>query len=418
MKKNYKPAVPAFILIAFFSFHLEGAVEHAETIPAPGNPCAGGVLKAGVELFGQFMETCDGLDYSLVVPAGQKIRVEISGKEIAPTLEIFGPGTSRNKAGHKSAGKGERAIVEFTARKAGEYFIIASRAERNTSAAFRLSVACLDKCELRTTRYPVILVHGFSGFKDIGPLEYFYKVGDTLAPMGYDIHTAVLTPYNSTENIRGPELKKYIDEVMKKTHAKKVNIVAHSQGGIDSRFVVSHYGYGDRVGVLNMIASPHHGTPLADIALESWGLKKVMDVMFMIFGIAIRDQKSDQDLKAALGTLSVKHMDGEFNVKNPDDPRVKYKSWSGKSCQKISGSCKNPVNMCLTVPYEMIFRYGSGNIENDGIVPTASAVWSGFQGNIDADHFGEVGQLAGMTGNFDHIAFYRGIFESMAAEGY
>ena len=42
-----------------------------------------------------------------------------------------------------------------------------------------------------------------------------------------------------------------------------------------------------------------------------------------------------------------------------------------------------------------------------GIVPTASGIWGEHLGTIGADHFDEVGQLAGQTdGNFDHRAFY------------
>ena len=108
-------------------------------------------------------------------------------------------------------------------------------------------------------------------------------------------------------------------------------------------------------------------------------------------------------------------MDETFNPTYLDDPRVRYKSWAGRTCEVWESNCPNPVNAYLVVTYELL-KSKAG--DNDAIVPTDSAKWGDFQGVIDADHFDEVGQLAGMTGSFDHLKFYRAIVEAIEAEGY
>ena len=54
--------------------------------------------------------------------------------------------------------------------------------------------------------YPIILAHGFSGFHNIGPLDYFYGVQDALSKDGRQVFVTRVDPYNSSE-ARGAELR-------------------------------------------------------------------------------------------------------------------------------------------------------------------------------------------------------------------
>ena len=379
-----------------------------------------GDIKPGEELKVLLVKACDAARYPLILPASQKVRITLSGSPEIPALYVYGPGIRGLFTDVISTESGKPATLEFTPDIAGEYYVIAATSDRTGPAYFHLKAECLENCNLKATRYPIVMVHGFSGFSSIGPIDYFYKVKDTFAPMGYDLHIAVLAPYNSTVDVRGPELAAFVDEVLEETYANKINIIAHSQGGVDSRFIISspNYKYGDRVGMLNMIATPNYGTPIADIALENWGVEWLMEILFKIFGIVIEDPKQLHDLKASLNQLSVKTMVGDFNPNYPDDPQVRYKSWAGYSCFTLVKGCHNPVNPLLIPSWSLIYSWKGGTIDNDGIVPTDSAKWTGFQKVIDADHFAEVGQLLGMTGNFKYLDFYQNIIEAMVAEGY
>src|SRR5256885_3047040 len=40
--------------------------------------------------------------------------------------------------------------------------------------------------------YPIVLVHGFSGFHNIGPINYFYGVQDALSKAGHEVYVPQL----------------------------------------------------------------------------------------------------------------------------------------------------------------------------------------------------------------------------------
>src|SRR5262245_43621796 len=45
---------------------------------------------------------------------------------------------------------------------------------------------------------PLILAHGFSGFHNIGPIDYFYGVEPALIKDGHKVYVTVVDPYNSS----------------------------------------------------------------------------------------------------------------------------------------------------------------------------------------------------------------------------
>ena len=50
----------------------------------------------------------------------------------------------------------------------------------------------------------------------------------------------------------------------------KVNIVAHSKGGIDTQAALVEYGANRFVGNVITLATPHHGSNLADLSYSWW----------------------------------------------------------------------------------------------------------------------------------------------------
>lgn len=51
---------------------------------------------------------------------------------------------------------------------------------------------------------------------------------------------------------------------------QRVNVVAHSKGGIDTQAALVHYGAHPYVGRVVTLGSPHHGSHLADLAHSTW----------------------------------------------------------------------------------------------------------------------------------------------------
>ncbi|TAK76709.1 MAG: triacylglycerol lipase [Aquabacterium sp.] len=86
------------------------------------------------------------------------------------------------------------------------------------------------------TKYPIVLVHGFMGFKDIFGVDYFYKVPDSLRKSGAKVYVAAVSEVNSS-SVRGEQLLKQMREWAAKDGVKKFNLIGHSQGSPTIRYV-------------------------------------------------------------------------------------------------------------------------------------------------------------------------------------
>jgi len=84
------------------------------------------------------------------------------------------------------------------------------------------------------TRYPIVLLHGFLGWDQVFAFDYFYKVRTTLQSQGYEVFATSVNPVQ-TVAVRARELAPQLDAIIQATGAPKLNIIAHSMGGLDPR---------------------------------------------------------------------------------------------------------------------------------------------------------------------------------------
>lgn len=306
----------------------------------------------------------------------------------------------------------------FAVPRSGEFALHVRSDDPELAAGYDLEIRCILGCERETTRFPVMFVHGWTGFEKIGPLTYFYGVAVMIEALGFPHKIAVLDPYNHTK-IRGAQLTPQIDATLATWRARKVNLLGHSQGGIDSRYAVSTLGYGDRVSALMTIASPHRGTYVTDLALglAPGAVEDIVGLLLNFIGAFSSQEKSDA--MASFYSLSEEHMQNEFNPANPDDPRVKYISYTGRTCSAtdfLDGekNCQDLVDPLIGWSHAILALNRGAN---DGLVTVESAKWGDYRGEMIADHIDEVGQILGLTDpKFDHIVFYRDRVRELAAE--
>jgi triacylglycerol lipase len=113
-------------------------------------------------------------------------------------------------------------------------------------------------------RYPVVLVHGICGFEEVRLFgwrrSYFAKVGEHLRMLGVTVHHARLPPLAAV-----PERAARLADFIRAIPAERVNVIAHSMGGLDARYAIAKLGAAERIASLVTIGTPHHGTPLADL---------------------------------------------------------------------------------------------------------------------------------------------------------
>lgn len=312
----------------------------------------------------------------------------------------------------------------FTLPYSGEYLLVVAGKGNKHTGLYTVSARCESKCERRFTRHPIVLMHGMAGWDTaLGFYDYFYGVREDLSDLGYNINITEAAMFNDSD-YRALELESQLLGILEETGARKINIVAHSQGGLDGRIFISGMGHGEDVAVLAMIATPNQGVILGDMVLGTVrGIsREVIASIFDFFANLV--DGSDSDIEAALSQISVQHMRDNFNPAHPDDPDVQYWSWAGVSCRLIDLGCRDAhggewVNPAMSLTYGLIRDLGPGGIgcgENDGMIPLNSARYGEFMRILDADHADEIGQIK--TGGFDHLALYREIADLLFTRGY
>lgn len=120
--------------------------------------------------------------------------------------------------------------------------------------------------KLCATKYPILLVHGIF-FRDSKYFNYWGRIPKELEANGaqifYGNHSSAASIANSAA-----ELKERIIKILAESGAEKVNIIAHSKGGLDCRYAISKLGADKYIASLTTINTPHKGCLFADYLLS------------------------------------------------------------------------------------------------------------------------------------------------------
>ena len=220
--------------------------------------------------------------------------------------------------------------------------------------------------ELCKTCYPLLMIHGV-GFRYLRYFNYWGRIPAELRRNGALIYYGNQEAFGTIAS-NGEDIRKRIYEIMEETGAEKVNIIAHSKGGLDARYAISTLKMAPYVASLTTMSTPHRGCRFVDYACRlPEGLYRFVagcfDRTFGKFG------DRNPDFYTATHQFSTK-ASAEFNKETPDAPEVYYQSYASKMKYPWS-------HMLLSIPWCMI-RPLEG--DNDGLVSTYSAKWGEFQG--------------------------------------
>ena len=120
--------------------------------------------------------------------------------------------------------------------------------------------------EQGNNKYPIILAHGIV-LKDFKFFKAFGRIEKRLKAEGYVVYTADTDGFGAIET-NAEQLKSYICSVMEKHNADKVNVIAHSKGGLDARYMIEHLDMSDHIASLTTLCTPHKGSPIASAILR------------------------------------------------------------------------------------------------------------------------------------------------------
>lgn len=108
-------------------------------------------------------------------------------------------------------------------------------------------------------RTPILLVHGWGANS-----ACFLGVQLWLKARGYrNVYAVSYTPPVIRAEKLAKQLANHIERACAATGAQKVHIVAHSMGGLLTRYTIKHLGMGDRIDKVITLGSPHLGSKLA-----------------------------------------------------------------------------------------------------------------------------------------------------------
>lgn len=213
------------------------------------------------------------------------------------------------------------------------------------------------------TKYPILLVHGVF-FRDSRVLNYWGRIPAELEANGAEIFYGEQQSAAAVA-VSAAELSAKIEQLVQKTGCGKVNIIAHSKGGLDSRYAISHLGADKYVASLTTINTPHHGCIFAEYLLNN-APEKFIKTVENIYNSAFR-HLGDQNPNFIEAVTDLTNSKCEkFNAETPDADGVFYQSIGSHAHKSKSG--RFPLNLS----YPLVKKYDG---DNDGLVALTSASW-------------------------------------------
>jgi triacylglycerol lipase len=134
------------------------------------------------------------------------------------------------------------------------------------------------------TQHPIMLVQGILAFDSIAGIDYWYKISEKLESEGAKVYTAHISAFNGSI-ARGEQLIEELDNIRAvDSSIQKFNLVAHSQGGLTSRYVMSVRP--DLVASVTTMGSPHQGAPISDVLNQVFPENTLLGKTFEVIGDA------------------------------------------------------------------------------------------------------------------------------------
>lgn len=268
----------------------------------------------------------------------------------------------------------------------------------------------------QSLKHPILLVHGM-GFRDNKHLNYWGRIPKALEAMGCRIYYGNQDS-NGTVETNGAVLKERIEQIFAESGAEKLNVIAHSKGGLDMRYVISSLQMGDKIASLTTVSTPHHGSKTVDLLL------KLPDILVKIVGkctdlcLRIGGDKEPDSYKV-FHSFSTSYAE-KFNQKNPDVQGVYYQSYAFVMKRATS-------DIFMWFP-SLVVSLVEG--KNDGLLTPEAVKWGEFQGiytgasNRGISHCDEVDMRRRRftkkqgEGISDIVEFYQKLVENLQQQGF
>ncbi len=217
--------------------------------------------------------------------------------------------------------------------------------------------------QLCKTKYPLLMVHGVF-FRDAKYFNYWGRVPRELEQNGAVIYYGNHQSAASVED-SAAELAARIQAIVREQHCEKVNIIAHSKGGLDCRYALAKLDAAPYVASLTTINTPHRGCLFADYLLTKIPEKVKQKVAFGYNSTLKKFGDANPDFLAAVHDLSASFCTA-LHTELPQPPEIFCQSFGSVMLQ--AGGGKFPLNFS----YHLVKHFDG---PNDGLVSEKSFAW-------------------------------------------
>ena len=290
------------------------------------------------------------------------------------------------------------------------------------------------------TKYPIVMAHGFFGWsRMLNSLDYFNGVPQTLMQNGATVFTTKTSSVNSSE-VRGEQLLKQVSVIQAITGAEKVNLIGHSQGGLDSRYVAGVAP--EKIASVTSVSSPHKGSKTIDYVLKTttnaqgkdkFG-KKVLAASVEAVGLSLDvlsgvplnkiQSQSAQNLLDTTSSENVKVFNDRYSAALPSSycgqpPKenivngIGYYSWTGNTTFTNVFDASDYILSLTGLTFE--------GEPNDGLVSVCSSrMGYVIRDNYRMNHLDTINQLFGIVSwrDTNPLTVYRAQVNRLKKQGY
>lgn len=268
-------------------------------------------------------------------------------------------------------------------------------------------------------RYPIVLVHGFSGFENILGVDYFYRVPQALRNEGAVVYIGRVNPAQTTE-FRGEELVQQLKGWAARDGVQKFHLMGHSHGGPTVRYAANVLPA--LVASVSSIAGAHQGTPVADpgallglpLGLSPTLFNPAMRLLAFVTGSPNPSQASVEAAASSISTRGAQAFNARFPVgapttlcgQGPEQASIQGHAmrWYSYSGTRSVTNVLDPSDALLALT--TVYFKGEAS---DGAVSRCSSHWGRvIRDDYPWNHLDEMNQVLGLIGPFapSPVAFY------------
>jgi len=264
--------------------------------------------------------------------------------------------------------------------------------------------------EIIQLSHPVLFCHGYGAIGSLIKPSLLHDACLLTRMRGIIAFAPNVVPYAKIST-RAEEWSKIIRHIVKKYNFDKINVIAHSMGGLDMRYALTHLDAAKHVESLTTVSTPHHGTFLAELILKApENVTEKLGDLFNWFGDMVYPETKSDSL-GSVEQLTRDYVREVFNPDTPDVPGIDYYSYSAAT-GKGTDQPLNPI-----YKFQNIQIYEEEGI-NDSFVSVESANWGKHIKTLPISHMEQIKARVTKERLPLYESSWTGILEMLADQGH